>query len=65
MDFIANTERTASVIAKTDVSITRVNASTLDRADESTQLRFLKVFVETVTERLKQTTSILTQLRQI
>ena len=65
MGFIANTERTASVLAKTDVSIIRVNASTLDRADESTQLRFLKVFVETVTERLKQTTSILTQLRQI
>jgi len=65
MGFIANTERTASVIAKTDVSIIRVTASTLDRADESTQLRFLKVFVETVTERLKQTTSILTQLRQI
>ncbi|MFT7459927.1 MAG: serine/threonine protein kinase [Planctomycetota bacterium] len=65
MGFIANTERTASVIAKTDVSIIRVNASTLDRADESTQLRFLKVFVETVTERLKQTTSILTQLRQM
>lgn len=65
MGFIANTERTASVIAKTDVSIIRVNAATLDRADESTQLRFLKVFVETITERLKQTTSILTQLRQI
>jgi eukaryotic-like serine/threonine-protein kinase len=65
MGFIANTERTASVVAKTDVSIIRVNASTLDRADESTQLRFLKVFVQTITERLKQTTSILTQLRQI
>lgn len=65
MGFIANTERTASVIAKTDVSILRVNASTLDRADEGTQLRFLKVFVQTITERLKQTTSVLTQLRQI
>ena len=65
MGFLANTERTASVIAKTDVSLIRVNASTLDRADESTQLRFLKVFVETIAERLKQTTSILTQLRQI
>ena len=58
-------ERTASVLAKTDVSIIKVNASTLDSADEGTQLRLLKVFVETVTERLKQTTSILTQLRKI
>ena len=65
MGFITNMEHTASVLAKTDVSIIKVNASTLDSADEGTQLRLLKVFVETVTERLKQTTSILTQLRKI
>jgi eukaryotic-like serine/threonine-protein kinase len=65
MGFIANTERTASAIAKIDTSIICVNASTLDRADEATQLRFLKVFVQTISERLKQTTSVLTQLRQI
>jgi hypothetical protein len=47
------------------VSLIKVNAATLDRANEATQLRFLKVFVRTVVERLKQTTSILTQLRQI
>ena len=60
-----NEAHDAAVLAKTDVSLIRVNAATLDRADGSTQLCFLKVFVETVTERLKQTTSILTQLRQI
>ncbi len=65
MGFLGNTERTATVTAKTDVSLIRVNKATLDRADETTQLRFLKVFVEIVIERLKQTTSILTQLRQI
>jgi len=65
MGFLARTERTATVIAKTDVSLIKVNAATLDRANEATQLRFLKVFVRTVVERLKQTTSILTQLRQI
>ncbi len=65
MGFLSTTERTASVTAKTDVSLIRVNQSTLDRADESTQLRFLKVFVGIVVERLKLTTSILTQLRQI
>lgn len=65
MGFLAKTERTATVTAKTDVSLIRVNKSTLDRADETTQLRFLKVFVDTVIGRLKQTTSILTQLKQI
>ena len=65
MGFITNTERTALVLAKTDVWIIKVNASTLDSADEGTQLRLRKVFVETVTERLKQTTSIFTQLRKI
>ena len=65
MGFLSNAERTASVIAKTDVSLIRVNSSTLERAEEGTQLRFLKVFVATVIERLKQTTSVLTQLKQI
>jgi len=65
MGFLSRTERTATVTSKTDVSLIRVNKATLDRADETTQLRFLKVFVEIVIERLKQTTSILTQLRQI
>ena len=65
MGFLSTAERTASVTAKTDVSLIRVNQSTLDRADESTQLRFLKVFVGVVIERLKLTTSILTQLCQI
>lgn len=65
MGFLSSTERTATVNAKTDVALIRINQSTLDRADEGTQLRFLKVFVETVIERLKQTTSVLTQLKQI
>lgn len=65
MGFLSKTERTATVVAKTDVSLIRVNAATLDRAEEGTQLRFLKVFVETVVDRLKQTTAILTQLKQI
>lgn len=65
MGFLSRTERTATVTAKTDVALIRVNASTLDRAEEGTQLRFLKVFVATVIDRLKQTTSILTQLKQI
>ena len=61
MGYLAHTERTATVIAKTDVSLMKVNASTLDRAASDTQLRFLKVFVKTLIERLSETTAILSQ----
>ncbi len=61
MGYLANAKRSASVIAKTDVSLIQVNSSTLDRAAEETQLRFLKVFVKTLIGRLTETTAILTQ----
>ena len=57
MGFLSRTQRTASVIAKTDTSIIQLNAATLERADQPTQIRFLKVFAETVIERLQQTAS--------
>ena len=65
MGYLSNTERTATVVSRTDVALIKVNSSTLDRAKESTQLRFLKAFVGTIIERLNQTTSVLTQLKQI
>lgn len=61
MGYLTKAKRSASVIAKTDVSLIQVNASTLDRAAEGTQLRFLKIFVKTLIGRLADTTSILTQ----
>ncbi len=61
MGYLAKAKRSASVIAKTDVSLIQVNSSTLDRAAEGTQLRFLKVFVKTLIGRLADTSSILTQ----
>ena len=65
MGYLAQTERTASVTSKTDVALIKVNAANLDRAEEGTQLRFLKAFVGTVINRLQQTTAVLTQLKQI
>tara|TARA_R110002074_G_scaffold49712_1_gene126821 strand:- start:81210 stop:82487 length:1278 start_codon:yes stop_codon:yes gene_type:complete len=59
MGYITKTKRTASVRSSSDVSLIKVNASTLDRANESTQLRFLKVFVKTLAARLTDTTSVL------
>ena len=48
MGYLTKTKRTASVRSSSDVSLIQVNAATLDRANESTQLRFLKVFVKTL-----------------
>lgn len=61
MGYLTKAKRSASVVAKTDVSLIQVNSSTLDRAAEGTQLRFLKVFVKTLIGRLADTTSILSQ----
>ena len=62
MGYLAKTERTASVRAKTDVAIMQVNANTIDRASMGAQLRFLKVFVAVLIERLSDTTSALSRL---
>jgi len=65
MGYLSQTERTATVISKTEVALIKVNSANLDRAEEGTQLRFLKAFVGTVINRLQQTTAVLTQLKQI
>lgn len=62
MGYLARTQRSASVTAKTDVSIMRINANTIDRASMGAQLRFLKVFVKVLIERLSDTTSALTHV---
>ncbi len=65
MGYLTNTRRTATVVARTEVSLMKVNASTIDNAAEDTQLRFLKVFVRTLIERLSGTTTALSQLRPV
>jgi serine/threonine protein kinase len=65
MGYLLRAKRTATVIAKTDVSLMKVNASTIDRAAESTQLRFHKVFVRTLIARLADTTSLLARANQV
>ena len=62
MGYITKGKRTASVKANADVYLIQVNAATLDRANEGTQLRFFKVFVKTLAERLTETTSVLTKV---
>jgi len=65
MGYLSRAKRTATVIAKTDVSLMKVNAATIDRAAEATQLRFHKVFVRTLITRLADTTNLLAQLNPV
>ena len=65
MGYLSDARRTANVRAQTDVSLVRVNASTLQRAAEDTQLRFLRVFVQTLIKRLADTTAALTRFDQV
>ena len=62
MGYLSRALRSATVTAKSDVSLMKVNAAAIDRAAESTQLRFHKVFVKTLIQRLSDTTALLSQL---
>ena len=64
MGYLSRARRIASAIARTDVSLMKVNDSTIDRAAEATQLRFHKAFVRTLIERLSDATTLLSQLRR-
>lgn len=65
MGYLTRAKRTATVVAKTDVSLMQINASTMNRAAEDTQLRFHKVFVRTLIKRLSDTTDLLSQLNPV
>ncbi len=55
MGYLNKTKRSATVKAKTDVSVLRVNATLMERASKECQLRFYKVFAHTLIERLTHT----------
>ena len=52
MGFISKQKRTATIIAKTEVAAMKVRASLIERTSLSCQLRFHKVFLNTLVERL-------------
>jgi len=62
MGYLSKAKRTASVIAKIEVALIKVNSDSINCADEGAQLRFHKAFVQTLIERLTDTTSSVSQL---
>ncbi len=61
MAYLGKTERTASIVALSDVMLMKINASLMDQASSNTQLRFYKVFVTTLIKRLTKTSELLCQ----
>ena len=53
MGFITRQTRTANVVAKIDVRVMKVSASLIERTSHNCQLRFQKVFLNTLAGRLK------------
>jgi len=55
MGYLSKTKRTASILAKDDVSLLKINSSLIEQASTACQLRFNKVFIQTLIERLTRT----------
>ena len=62
MGYLSGARRSASAVARTDVSLMKINAAAIDRAAPETQLRFHKAFVRTLISRLAETTAVLAKL---
>ena len=61
MAYLATQERSATVVALTQVTVLRMNAERIEQASESCQIEFQKVFIETLIQRLAQTTRALVE----
>ncbi len=59
MGFIANLKRTATIAAKSEVTVLQARASLLERVSQNCQLRFHKVFLHTLVSRLSRATEII------
>jgi eukaryotic-like serine/threonine-protein kinase len=55
MAYLTKTKRTASITANEDVVLMHITASAIERASVTCQLRFNKVFLQTLIERLART----------
>lgn len=56
MGYLANTERTATILAKDAVRLLKINSTVIDQLSVGCQLHFNKVFLRTLVKRLSLTT---------
>lgn len=55
MSYVSKTQRSASIVAISDVELLRVDAALMEQASTATQLRFNQIFLRTLIERLTST----------
>ncbi len=61
MGYLAKTKRTASIKAKDNVSLMKINSTVISQVSLNCQVRFLKVFLRTLIHRLSATTEKISQ----
>ena len=58
MSYLSKARRTATISAKENVELMKINATLIEQASVECQLRFSKVFMQTLVKRLSQTTAM-------
>ncbi|MCP5144287.1 MAG: protein kinase [Gammaproteobacteria bacterium] len=61
MGYLAKTKRTATIIANARTSLMKVNSTVISQVSLNCQVRFLKVFLRTLIQRLSMTTELVSQ----
>lgn len=61
MGYLAKTKRTASILAKGDANLIKLNSTVISQVSLNCQVRFLKVFLRTLIFRLSVTTERMSQ----
>ncbi|MEE9164972.1 MAG: protein kinase [Nitrospinota bacterium] len=65
MGYISKEKRTASIFSLVDVTLLQVNSTLIEQASQGCQLRFNKVFLKTLIERLSRTSKNLSKSEQV
>jgi len=60
MGYLTKAMRTATIVAEDEVNVLKVNSTLIEQASMGCQLKFLKVFLRTLIERLTRTNEALT-----
>ncbi|MEQ8289408.1 MAG: serine/threonine-protein kinase [Gammaproteobacteria bacterium] len=58
MSYLSKAKRTATIKSRDDVSLMKINATLIEQSSVECQLRFNKVFMQTLVKRLSQTTAM-------
>ncbi len=59
MGYLTKAGRSASIVARTGVSLMKINATLIEQVSTECQLHFTRMFMKTLVRRLADTTSLL------